>query len=252
MPEFLSFSSHPPFPDPPTAPNQPFPSLKETYDYLELFANPFLADGRIHCNTEVLQVEERPDRQWNVVLQREESETQEVWDAIVICTGWHSTPYWPSTDGLSTLRKTGLAMHAKDWIGVEFHGLHGKVGSPLNFHLASLKFYLRKLLYWEMQPRPTTSQLSLPMKQLRRALSTGVSDAPLSPDFLLFQTKRSKTSNQSRSTLWQTMAKSLPSSPTALLSTTLTWSLPEQDTAPIQISSRFVPPPRLRLLHLVT
>jgi len=38
LPEFLTFSGHP-FPEPPMTPHQPFPTLKETYEYLRSFRN---------------------------------------------------------------------------------------------------------------------------------------------------------------------------------------------------------------------
>ncbi|KAJ8522332.1 hypothetical protein ONZ45_g1113 [Pleurotus djamor] len=120
LPEFLSFSSHPPFPNT-SSPEQPFPSLQETYSYLKEFAAPYVADGRIQCNEEVERVEEKLDGRWQVTLRDVTSEHQktENWDAVVIATGWHSNPWWPSTEGLDKLRERGLAIHAKDWMGVE-------------------------------------------------------------------------------------------------------------------------------------
>lgn len=138
LPEFLSFSSAPPFPQAESAPTQPFPSLTETYDYLQRFAKPFLEDGRIRCNSEVVKVDETVDGKWDVYIKAAgQPEAQhETWDSVVVCTGWHSTPWWPDTEGLSLLRDSGLAFHASDWKGVEHHKLHGKVlfTSPLFFH----------------------------------------------------------------------------------------------------------------------
>jgi cation diffusion facilitator CzcD-associated flavoprotein CzcO len=135
LPEYLSFSSHKQFPTPATAPDQPFPSLKETHEYLTDFAEPFLSDGRIRCNVEALRVEETLEGKWEVTVRdtKEQSgmSVNETWDAVAISTGWHSSPFWPPTEGLDLLRNLGLAMHAKDWMGVDFHGLRGKVSSSL-------------------------------------------------------------------------------------------------------------------------
>ena len=84
LPEFLSFSGHPPFPEPPsTADGQPFPSLHETHDALEAFAAPLLAAGKIRLNPDVLAVEElEHSRGWRVVLN---GGVEEHWDAVVVC-----------------------------------------------------------------------------------------------------------------------------------------------------------------------
>lgn len=58
-PEFLTFSGNP-FPIPPT-PDQPFPTLRETYDYLKDFSRPLLEQGKIRLNHEVVRVEEIDD-----------------------------------------------------------------------------------------------------------------------------------------------------------------------------------------------
>src|SRR6266545_5048262 len=57
LPEFLSFSEFP-FPEPPSTPHQPFPSLVETHGYLRAFAEPFLRAERIKLNREVVSVVE--------------------------------------------------------------------------------------------------------------------------------------------------------------------------------------------------
>ncbi|KAL1698743.1 hypothetical protein EV121DRAFT_274224, partial [Schizophyllum commune] len=58
LPEYLSYSDYPPFPTPPGHPEQPFPTLQETYEYLKGFANS-LEPGRIRLNTEVVRVVEK-------------------------------------------------------------------------------------------------------------------------------------------------------------------------------------------------
>ena len=58
LPEYLSYSDYPPFPTPPGHPEQPFPTLQETYEYLKGFANS-LSPGRIRLNTEVVRVVEK-------------------------------------------------------------------------------------------------------------------------------------------------------------------------------------------------
>jgi len=41
---------------------------------------------------------------------------KEVWDAVVLSSGWCDNPSWPTTEGLEELKEKGLAMHAK-WRG---------------------------------------------------------------------------------------------------------------------------------------
>ncbi|KAE9398787.1 FAD/NAD(P)-binding domain-containing protein [Gymnopus androsaceus JB14] len=122
LPEFLSFSGSP-FPEPPTTPHQPFPTLRETYDYLRGFAEVYLERGNIRLNTEVVRVEELEDgKGWNVTTRDWRSPDRgeirsEVWDAVVVCTGWYDDPLWPGTPGMEDLKKKGLAVHAKWYRG---------------------------------------------------------------------------------------------------------------------------------------
>ncbi|KAF5364587.1 hypothetical protein D9758_005588 [Tetrapyrgos nigripes] len=124
LPEYLSFAGFP-FPEPQTAPDEPFPSLQETQAYLQAFAKPFLDNGSIRLNVEVTRVEELPgEAGWNVVMKDwneglEGGEIMERWDAVVVCVGWHDSPSWPDIDGLEELRHKGLALHAKRWRGAE-------------------------------------------------------------------------------------------------------------------------------------
>lgn len=89
LPEFLSFSCKP-FPKTPNDPHQPFPTLLETYQYLRAFAKPYIENGQIRLNTEVLRVEELPQKKgWKVRI-RDWSECEnneglplesdEIWD----------------------------------------------------------------------------------------------------------------------------------------------------------------------------
>ncbi|KAF8970781.1 hypothetical protein BDZ97DRAFT_1753585 [Flammula alnicola] len=80
LPEFLTFSGFP-FPEPPSTPNQPFPTLVETHDYLRAFAEPYVKSGAIKLNREVVRVVELRD------------------------------------EGLEELKRRGLAKHAKWWRG---------------------------------------------------------------------------------------------------------------------------------------
>src|SRR6266700_6792118 len=57
LPGFLCFSEFP-FPEPPSTPNQPFPTLVETHGYLRAFAEPYLVNGKIKLNREVISVDE--------------------------------------------------------------------------------------------------------------------------------------------------------------------------------------------------
>ncbi|KAJ3881444.1 hypothetical protein F5051DRAFT_113700 [Lentinula edodes] len=133
LPRFLAFSEAP-FPESPNHPHQPFPTLTETYQYLRSFAEPYIEQGNIQLNTEVMRIEELPDKQGWKVRVRDWSmcddndgmplETEEIWDAVAVCAGYYDKPNWPDTEGLNQVRKRGLALHAKWWNGPD--GYEGK------------------------------------------------------------------------------------------------------------------------------
>ncbi|KAE9401858.1 FAD/NAD(P)-binding domain-containing protein [Gymnopus androsaceus JB14] len=133
LPRFLSFSENP-FPKTPNHPHQPFPSLAETYQYLRAFAEPYIEKGQIRLNTEVMRVEELPQKKGWKVHVRDWSEcennegvpleAEEIWDGVAICAGYYDKPNWPDTEGLDVVRKKGLALHAKWWNGPD--GYEGK------------------------------------------------------------------------------------------------------------------------------
>ena len=128
-PEFLTFSGNP-FPIPPM-PDQPFPTLRETYDYLKDFSRPLLEQGKIRLNHEVVRVEEIDDSNgggWGVVIKDWSGggvEKEELWDAVVVATVWFDNPHFPNIDGLDTIMKAGKARHAISWAGPS--GYEGKV-----------------------------------------------------------------------------------------------------------------------------
>ncbi|KAF7300464.1 hypothetical protein HMN09_00930400 [Mycena chlorophos] len=127
LPEFLSFSAHPPFPEPPsTKDGQPFPSLTETQEYLRAFAAPLLAAGRIRLGLEVLRVEELPQREgWRVLLRdRDGKEAEEQWDAVVVAVAFYDNEAYPDTPGVDALRVNGLTAHCRTWRGPQ--GYDGK------------------------------------------------------------------------------------------------------------------------------
>ncbi|KAF9074367.1 hypothetical protein BDP27DRAFT_1316956, partial [Rhodocollybia butyracea] len=133
LPKFLSFSGSP-FLETPNHPYQPFPTAEETYQYLRAFAEPYIKQGMIRLNTEVLRVEEQPEkkgwkvrvRDWSMSESNEGMplEKEEIWDAVAICAGYYDKPNWPNTEGLDMVRKRGLALHAKWWNGPD--GYEGK------------------------------------------------------------------------------------------------------------------------------
>ena len=145
LPEFLSFSEFP-FPEPPTTPHQPFPTLVETHAYLRAFSEPHLKDGRIKLNREVVSVSEcQPEdggigegwqvtfRDWNGEIQGTRREVEEFWDAVVIATGLWDSPVWPDTEGLEELKNIGMAKHGKWYRGPEV--FEGKVRISLIFNI---------------------------------------------------------------------------------------------------------------------
>lgn len=132
LPEFLTFSGNP-FPIPPR-PDQSFPTLRETYDYLKDFSRPLFDQGKIRLNHEVVSVEEVDDRKgggWKVTMKDWSGggiEKVESWDAVVVATGWYDNPYFPIVDGFETIMKAGKARHAISWTGPG--GYEGKVLFP--------------------------------------------------------------------------------------------------------------------------
>ncbi|KIJ63997.1 hypothetical protein HYDPIDRAFT_91130 [Hydnomerulius pinastri MD-312] len=130
LPEFLSFSGKP-FPAP-TRPDQPFPTLRETYDYLEDFARPFFETRKIRLNHEVTRVEEVEEADgggWRVVMTdwttgESGVRKEERWDAVIITTVWFENAYYPNVEGLHELKETGKVRHAKTWKGP--NGYEGK------------------------------------------------------------------------------------------------------------------------------
>lgn len=103
-------------------PHQPFSSLAEAYTYLCAFAEPYLKDGNIKLNREVVRVIEREQGKtgWSVTYRDWNSnrrEVEEVWDAVAVAVSWYDTPVWPETEGLEELKKLGLAKHAKWYRG---------------------------------------------------------------------------------------------------------------------------------------
>ncbi|KAF7343853.1 hypothetical protein MSAN_01966600 [Mycena sanguinolenta] len=131
LPEFLSFSAFPPFPEPiSTISGQPFPSLSETHTYLRAFASPLSSQGKIRLNTEVCTVEElREQTGWQVRMRRwnldgSAEDFSETWDAVVVAIACYDHPVFPNTPGIAQLRKLGLARHAQTWRGPD--GCQGK------------------------------------------------------------------------------------------------------------------------------
>ncbi|KAJ8082764.1 hypothetical protein AAF712_003657 [Marasmius tenuissimus] len=124
LPEFLSFRNAA-FPKPPTTPQQPFPTLKETYQYLRHVAEPYIKSGNIRLGHEVTSVEELPNNTgWRVKFRDWSNgwdgvERDETWDAVVVAIGWYDNLVWPRTEGLEPLKDRGIATHAKFWRGPE-------------------------------------------------------------------------------------------------------------------------------------
>ncbi|KAL0949447.1 hypothetical protein HGRIS_009502 [Hohenbuehelia grisea] len=136
LPEFLSFSGLP-FPafdrsvDEASSEEQPFPTLSETYAYLQDLAEPYVKEGRIRLNSEVLRVEELPlGHGWKVTIRKWQNDLavdhEETWDAVIMAIGWFDNLVFPPTQGIEELRQhvPRLAIHGKDWKGPK--GFEGK------------------------------------------------------------------------------------------------------------------------------
>ncbi|KAJ8520213.1 hypothetical protein ONZ45_g2943 [Pleurotus djamor] len=119
LPDFLYFSGHP-FPKP-DRPNQPFPTLEETYAYLQDFAKPYIPHVRL--NTEVERIVELSGwKGWKVSMKdwnQGGKQISETWDAVVVAVGWFDNLVWPATPGIEELKNEGMAIHAKSWEGPE-------------------------------------------------------------------------------------------------------------------------------------
>ncbi|KAF9005388.1 FAD/NAD(P)-binding domain-containing protein [Hymenopellis radicata] len=184
LPEFLSFS-HFPFPEPPSTPHQPFPTLSETYDYLRAFADPYLKSGHIRLNTEITSVDELPDgagwkvtfNDWNVGGESR----QETWDAVVVAVGWYDNLVWPETEGLDELRAKNLAIHAKWWRGAK--GYEGKVCSyklriAMSNHQSARSGY-RECQFLQRYCRPASAHRQDPVyRSIRRPAFPGFPSLP--------------------------------------------------------------------------
>ncbi|KAG6370678.1 FAD/NAD(P)-binding domain-containing protein [Boletus reticuloceps] len=132
IPEFLSLSGYP-FPTPPRE-GQPFPTLRETYDYIAAFARPLFERGKIRLHHEVVdvaEIEAEDGGGWRVAMTDWSkgsgsgvSLKEERWDAVVITTVWYDNAYYPDVEGLDDVKLTGRVLHAQTWRGPS--GYEGK------------------------------------------------------------------------------------------------------------------------------
>jgi Flavin-binding monooxygenase-like len=145
LPKFLSLSGTQPFPPPQSSEEalieagkqiqegkvaaDPFPTLAETYTYLQRIAKPL--KSHIRCNTECIGVWELPHPEdasknvWAVRTrdwQKGGQEITEYWDAIIVTVGWTDKPLYPKIDGMSEARKAGFIEHCKWYRGPEPYG----------------------------------------------------------------------------------------------------------------------------------
>lgn len=125
LPRFLSLGGAPPFPVP-SDPDDAFPSLSETQDYLETIAKPLRS--QIRCNIECLDVRELPGEQfdqnrWAVRIRDWNKEggpnRTEYYDAVVSSIGWTDRPLFPHLPGLEEAKAAGLIEHCKWYRGPE-------------------------------------------------------------------------------------------------------------------------------------
>lgn len=133
LPRFLSLGGAPPFPAP-SDPNDAFPSLSETQDYLEGIAKPLR--NHIRCNIECLDVRELPGRQpdqnrWAVRV-RNWNKTggpyrTEYYDAVISSIGWTDRPLFPRLPGLEEAKAAGLIDHCKWYRGPEVYGQNSRI-----------------------------------------------------------------------------------------------------------------------------
>ncbi|UZJ55741.1 hypothetical protein CBS101457_005061 [Exobasidium rhododendri] len=153
LPRFLSLGGAPPFP-PIADLDDPFPTLAETQDYLQLIARPLRR--HIQCNIECLDVRELPgkteeDNRWAVRV-RDWSEgigveATRYYDAVVLTVGWTDVPAYPAVPGLEEARSLGLVEHCKWYRGPEGYGSDSRIvvvgnansGNDVAAQLASLR-----------------------------------------------------------------------------------------------------------------
>ncbi|KAI6190474.1 hypothetical protein M3Y97_00122000 [Aphelenchoides bicaudatus] len=111
--EMMAFSD---FPPPEHYPNFMHHSL--VLEYINDYARHFQLEKYIKLNTEVKNIE-REQNKWKVELATGQVEQ---FDKIMLCTGHHSIPKYPTFPGAS--RFTGKVMHAKEY--TDFHGFEDK------------------------------------------------------------------------------------------------------------------------------
>jgi len=77
----------------------------------------YLKDRRIKLNREIVRVLELDSGEGWSVSYKDWNDSgkvvQEVWDAVVVAVGFYDNPVWPDTVGLESLKKNGLAKHAR-------------------------------------------------------------------------------------------------------------------------------------------
>uniref|UniRef100_A0A0A9ZEH6 Flavin-containing monooxygenase n=1 Tax=Crotalus horridus TaxID=35024 RepID=A0A0A9ZEH6_CROHD len=112
--EMMCFSD---FPIPQDFPN--YMHNSKIMDYFRMYAEHFDLLKYVRFNTKVCSVTKRPDfstsGQWEVTTESEGKQESSVFDAVLVCTGHHTTPHLPlgSFPGLSTFK--GHYLHSRDY-----------------------------------------------------------------------------------------------------------------------------------------
>jgi len=107
----LAFSD---FPLPRDLPD--FPARSEVLHYLNDYADTFDLRDCIQFNTLVEKIEPADDRRWALHVQAGSSLPQ-IFDAVVVASGFYREPRWPSLPGLDTFR--GRVVHSSAYQGPE-------------------------------------------------------------------------------------------------------------------------------------
>ncbi|XP_013920030.1 PREDICTED: dimethylaniline monooxygenase [N-oxide-forming] 5-like [Thamnophis sirtalis] len=112
--EMMCFSD---FPIPNDFPN--YMHNSKIMDYFRIYAKHFDLLKYIHFKSKVCSVTKRSDfstsGQWDVTVESDGKQESSVFDAVLVCTGHHTTPYLPldSFPGITTFK--GHYLHSRDY-----------------------------------------------------------------------------------------------------------------------------------------
>ncbi|XP_048250751.1 dimethylaniline monooxygenase [N-oxide-forming] 2-like [Haliotis rufescens] len=101
--EMFSFSD---FPFPSHLP--PFLTCSMVHDYLQSYCENFGLGKHIHLNTKVINIRKSPDYKvsgrWEVETEDPQKTQRDIFDFVMICSGFYKKPRFPDVEGMDTFR----------------------------------------------------------------------------------------------------------------------------------------------------